>query len=382
MRFRRSGVRRIEPNLNGQTSLGLSSPRPCVAVLASHPLSEVCWRGIFLIPFAERGSQEAPVSPRIVAELRKMESSLKIAALLCVKDEIELITHTISHLRAIGVDFIIACDVNSTDGTKEVLESYRSTDFFVTHVNDLNPDPTEFQRGYDAAVAAAAAARADWLLFQDADECWIPATGNLKECIALENAELLSVDRFHVPVSQGVTRTPPFSPDYYDRLLLVVKSVPNFREFMRENPTAPWILGVPVPKVMVRPRFVASIKQAGHDAVPAAGVQFRRARPADLLIAHLPFTTAERFARKVKNIRRNMQVHDNTYRGTVAWHWRRWIELADKEGIYAEFERSSLDPKTIESLRQNGFVQSAAEIFYDRRVQPGNHLAALEHAKR
>ena len=302
---------------------------------------------------------------------------MKIAALLCVKDEIELIADAVSHLRSIGADLIVACDVSSTDGTREVLESYRSSEFHVTHVNDLNPDPTEFQRVYDAALADAAAAGADWLLFQDADECWIPATGNLKECTALENAELLSVGRFHVPVCRGVvTQSPPFSPSHYDRLLLVAKSVPNFREFMRENPTAPWILGVPVPKVMVRPRFVASMKQAGHDAVPVAGVQFRRAIPADLLIAHLPFTTVERFARKVENIRRNLQVHSNTYRGDVAWHWRRWIELADKEGINAEFERSTLDLNTFSGLRQNGFIRSAAEIFEERRVQHGNDLVS------
>jgi hypothetical protein len=293
---------------------------------------------------------------------------LKIAALLGVKDEVELIGHTIDHLRSIGVDLIIACDMNSTDGTKDVLESRRSEDLQIMHGNDLNPDTEEFGSLFYAAIASAAAANADWLLFQDADEFWIPATGNLKECTTLEDADLLSVDRFHVPLVRGETTTrPPIAPNSYDRLFLVVKSVPNFREFMRENPTAPWILGVPLPKVIVRPALVASFTQGCHDVVPIDGVLFRRSKPAELLIAHLPFTTQARFARKIANIQRNIHVHEkNYYRGDAAWHWRRWIALADQEGINAEFERSSFDPEAIEILRRQGIVRSAAEVFSER----------------
>lgn len=296
-----------------------------------------------------------------------MNGDVKIAALLGVKDEVELIGHTIDHLKAIGVGLIVALDMSSTDGTEDILESRRSEDFRIVRVNDLDPDIGEYHRVISAAIALAAAAGADWLLVQDADECWLPVTGKLSECTALEDADLLSVDRFHVPLVQGEAATqPPIMPESYDRLSLVVKSAPDFRELMRKNPTASWILGVPVPKVMVRPALIASLIQAGHDAVPRDGVRLRRAKPADLLIAHLPFTTRARFARKIANIRRNIQVHDKNFRGDTAWHWRRWLALADEEGLNAEFERSRFDPETIESLRRQGIVRSAAEVFRER----------------
>jgi hypothetical protein len=258
--------------------------------------------------------------------------------------------------------------MNSTDGTQDILESRRSADLSIMRVNDLTIESREeFQRIYGAAVASALAANADWLLFQDADEYWIPATGNLKECTALEDANMLSVDRFHMPLVRGaVIEYPPIPPDRYGRLDLVVKSVPNFRDFMRKNPTASWILGIPVRKVMVRPSLVASVTQGGHDAVAIDGHLFERSVPADLLIAHLPFTTRDRFARKVANIRRNIEIHDNAYWGNIAWHWRRWIALADKEGISAEFERSGFDSAAIEILRLQGIVQSVAKIFNER----------------
>ena len=48
---------------------------------------------------------------------------LRIAAILGVKDEVELIEGTIAHLRAIGVELIVVWDVNSTDGTQDILRS-------------------------------------------------------------------------------------------------------------------------------------------------------------------------------------------------------------------------------------------------------------------
>lgn len=60
-----------------------------------------------------------------------MKSDLRIAAYLGVKDEVELIERSIDHLRAIGVDYIMACDMSSTDGTAELLEKYRAPDFSI-----------------------------------------------------------------------------------------------------------------------------------------------------------------------------------------------------------------------------------------------------------
>lgn len=50
----------------------------------------------------------------------------KIAAYVGIFDEAELIRSVIDHLRSIGIDLIIAFDSYSTDGTAEILKSYRS----------------------------------------------------------------------------------------------------------------------------------------------------------------------------------------------------------------------------------------------------------------
>ena len=63
---------------------------------------------------------------------------MTIAAILGVKDEVELIEASITHLRQIGVDYITVSDYGSTDGTLDVLEALRRAgDVSVLHV-----DPT------------------------------------------------------------------------------------------------------------------------------------------------------------------------------------------------------------------------------------------------
>ena len=96
-----------------------------------------------------------------------MKSDLRIAAYLGVKDEVELIERSIEHLRAIGVDYIMACDMSSTDGTAELLEKYRAPDFSILTLtnkalgNRADKDDTWFshsERRYKNAPA-------DWVNF-------------------------------------------------------------------------------------------------------------------------------------------------------------------------------------------------------------------------
>jgi hypothetical protein len=122
---------------------------------------------------------------------------------------------------------------------------------------------------------------------------------------------------------------------------------------------------------MVRPELVSRVAQAGHDAEPIKGIRFRRATPEDLITAHLPFTTKTRFARKVANIKRHIKVYDKAFGERTAWHWRRWIALADREGIDAEFERSRFSEVELAALHQRGVVRSAAEILAGQRENIG-----------
>ena len=291
---------------------------------------------------------------------------MRIAAHLGVKDEIELIEDSIAHLRSIGVDHIIACDMSSSDGTERVLASHAGKDFEVLRISDTEPD--DFEGWAAANLARIKAVDADWILFLDADEFWLPASGSLKTCAELgADRDLLSVDRFNVPLGESGPYLPlPAGPSRHDEILLIVKPIADFRAALARDPGESWIRAVPMSKVIVRPECIGALTIGLHDVEPPPGHNLRRAGAKSIVTAHLPFTTRTRFKAKVDNIRKVFDVHDAFFADRMAWHWRRWLELARTGELDAEYDRSIWRTAKIAALRQEGVIRSAAELLAER----------------
>ena len=155
----------------------------------------------------------------------------------------------------------------------------------------------------------------------------------------------------------------------YSEIFLFVEPIPDFQGQLHENPRAAWIQGVPVPKVMARVKHIAGWTGGMHDAISADGVQPVRSKPSDLIIAHLPFTTFSRFARKVENIRGVFARFDAQFPGTIGWHWRRWVRLADEGRLREEFEKQLCGEDAIADFRRRRIVRSATELFEHRMLE-------------
>ena len=290
-----------------------------------------------------------------------MSKRPQFAAVVGVKDEVELIAHCIRHLRRIGVGAIRVLDSGSRDGTLERLASVAGPDLTVTHHSDQDPDAAAWTR---TASRLARESDAEWVLFLDADEFWIPAGGSLHSIAGLDTHDVLVVDRFNVPLDAGGLLTANRKlPTEAAGLELIVRSLPGFRGQMEKNPDLPWIRIVPAAKVMARTSRIRHVLDGFHEIVPTAGPPLRRGRAPEVLVAHVPYTTLPRFAAKVRNIRRIFAVHDDYCGADMAWHWRRLLACRDEESVRREFDLQVFDERTLAALRLDGTVVSATEWF-------------------
>lgn len=108
---------------------------------------------------------------------------MRVVMTMMVRDEIDIIDEQIAFHLAAGVDFVVATDHQSVDGTTEVLEHYaRQGVLHLLRVTSATKRKSE--RFTRMARMAAVDFEADWVINSDADEFWWPWGGNLKEVLA------------------------------------------------------------------------------------------------------------------------------------------------------------------------------------------------------
>jgi hypothetical protein len=290
---------------------------------------------------------------------------MKFAAILGVKDEIELLPLVIEHLFAIGVDLIIVRDNASSDGSREYVQSRQSPRlrFEPLSREEESNDSLWAQREGEIARSCDA----DWVMFLDADEFWLPASGQLARCPEFHDPaiDVLSVRRFNAIVSRDAEVVPRgFGVEQYPSIDLVVAApARDFRLHLEQNASAAWITGVPRPKVTVRRSRAGAVHLGHHDIHSVDGTPMRTATPGSLVIAHYPFTSYPRFQRKVANIQQLLQAHAGILPGNAAWHWKRWVRIAAQPGgLEAEYERQRFDAQELQAMRDKGVISDAATL--------------------
>jgi hypothetical protein len=200
---------------------------------------------------------------------------------LLARNEADIVDALIAfHLNA-GVDFVVAVDNGSEDGTTEILESYARDGYLHLTRDDGDFRQEEWVTGM--ARRAATDFGADWVINSDADEFWWPRGGSLKDVFAGVPARFGSI--------RGMWRHFPPRPDrddfFAERMTVRVLNPgaednspysPRFKAAHRADPEVTVLSG--------------NHQAIGRDLRPIPGWY-----PIDVL--HFPFRTLEQFSEKL-----------------------------------------------------------------------------------
>ena len=108
--------------------------------------------------------------------------AVKLVQTLVVRDEADIVDAQIAYHLNAGVDFVLATDHESDDGTTDVLETYARDG----HLRLFREHGEMRESDWRTRMARLAATEhgADWVINTDADEFWMPRRGTLKEALA------------------------------------------------------------------------------------------------------------------------------------------------------------------------------------------------------
>jgi hypothetical protein len=206
---------------------------------------------------------------------------MRLVMTLVVRDEVDIVDAQIEYHLNAGVDFVLATDHDSRDGTTDILEKY-ARDGYLRLFRERG-EMRESEWRTRMARLAAVEHGADWVINTDGDEFWMPRRGTLKQALVA------------VPNDVGIVwaLTRHFVPR------------PEDGGFFAERMTARLSLDAPLndPTSPYRPHA-----KAAHRADPRIVVLFgshdvvsdlKRMHgwhPADVL--HFPFRAREQYERK------------------------------------------------------------------------------------
>ena len=277
---------------------------------------------------------------------------MKLIMTLLVRNEEDIINENILFHLNQGVDFIIAMDNKSTDGTIDILRAYESKKLLHLIIQDED-NYAQSQWVTQMARISFTQYQADWVINNDADEFWWPVQGNLKSTLANvpEGYSGLEVNRFDFiprPESKG---------NIFDRM--IIKDNHPINHINKPLP----------PKVCHRGMPEVEVAQGNHYLI--APVDIRILKSDFIEIFHFPMRTYKQFADKIALGGAAYERNDLLPK-TVAMGWRKLFEAYKSDNLIDYYRSRELSALEIEQGITDG------RFSYDTRLR--NSLREIMNA--
>jgi hypothetical protein len=241
---------------------------------------------------------------------------MRLVMTLLVRDEADVVDAQIAHHLAAGVDFVVATDNRSSDGTIEILERW-AAEGRLHLLHEAGDDLRQSEWVTRMARLAVSEFGADWVFNTDADEFWWPRGPSFEDVLAT------------VPTRFGVARgawrnfvpRPP-GHDFFAERMTVRYCSPSFHP----HPLSTHLKSIH--------RGVADVRvgRGNHEAFGSALVPLRGWFPFEVL--HFPVRSLEQCRQKY--VAQFVALERNAEKG-IPGHmeeaYRAWL-AGDLEGFY------------------------------------------------
>jgi hypothetical protein len=264
---------------------------------------------------------------------------MKLVLSLVARDEEDILRENFLYHLNQGVDFILATDNGSVDGTKDIIH-----DFVKQGVAQYfhEPEYSHSQSKWMTAMSEVARQRhnADMIINSDADEFWWPKEGNLKSTLT----------KVPKDISVLLVRRNDFAPVNSEGDNLSI-----FERMVRRDPTGLNGIGRRLPpKVIHRAISGITITAGNHDAMLTTE-PLKKSRCKEIEILHFPIRTYSQFETKIEQGGLAL----NTYHKETITPTRLWCILYDKlkAGNLHEYYKSRAEVETVLDYRLRNFMR-------------------------
>ena len=267
------------------------------------------------------------------------EVAVRVVLTLLVRDEADVVEWQLLYHYARGIDFVVATDHRSVDGTTEILRRFEG-EGRLRYIRDDSDRISQAEQMTRLARIAATEHAADWVIPSDADEFWWPRRGTFHEILEAVPAE--------VGVVRGFIRTfaprPEDGRPFFERMTILARPVADHEDIYLPNV-----------HVVHRAHPTVNVTRGFHDAyADGLGRLIRDWCPFEVL--HFPNRTSAQSARK----------YDQGFRAWIgAEHGGRHIQAAyrvlETAGSEQLWERRVVDGEKLASgLRAGVFTETPA----------------------
>lgn len=271
---------------------------------------------------------------------------MRLTMTLLIKNEVDIIADNLKVHSQLGVDNFIVMDNGSKDGTRELLDELQKK-YELTIIDRPVTDYQQSNWKTEMARLARKKYGAQWVITNDADEFWIPKTGDLKSELT-STGSIIYCHRANVLFDREAFDN---GGKYYEQNNRVLYPINYPKGIQLSEDNLSIMLGNIHGKVMVRTLGLLRVKGGNHRAWHLWS-KLNQTTSENVLVYHFPIRSKEHFIRNIEN-RKALLDKGVTKMGQ---HYKRWVKMLEQGTLEQEIERLVADKSYQHVLRNLGVL--------------------------